>query len=72
MPDLLHKNCQLTLSGVSAQNASEAALSPRNLAGERIDFILSSRSPGRSSSLSRFSYKRLPNTSKLWVPIVVL
>src|SRR5882762_1008774 len=42
---------------------SPAALSPRNLAKERIEFILSSRSPRRSSSLIRFSHKSLPNTS---------
>ena len=36
--------------------------SAKNLAKERIDFSLSSRKPRSSSSLSRFSYKSLPNT----------
>jgi len=36
----------LLQKGVSAQNASQAALFPRNLARGRIDFILRSRSPG--------------------------
>src|SRR5436305_1871865 len=50
-------------SGVCAQNASPAAVSPRNLAKVRIEFILSSRGPRGSSSLIRFSHKSLPNTS---------
>jgi hypothetical protein len=41
----------------------QAALSLRKLANDRIDCILSSPNPRRSSSLSRFSYKSLPNTS---------
>src|SRR6266700_7554823 len=50
-------------SGVCAQNKGPAAVSPRNLAKARIEFILSSRSPPGSSSLIRFSHKSLPNTS---------
>jgi integrase len=44
---------------VCAQNASPAALSPRNLAKVRIEFIRSSHNPRRSSSLIRFSDKSL-------------
>src|SRR5437660_11024861 len=53
----------LLIEGHSAQNADQAAPSLRNRAKERIDFILSSGKPRRSSSPRRFSYKSLPNTS---------
>src|SRR5208282_6152703 len=55
-------NGLLTKTGVSAQNAGQAASSAKNLAKERIDASLSSRKPHSSSSRSRFSYKSLPNT----------
>src|SRR6266576_355550 len=54
---------QLTKTGHFVQTADQAACSAKNLAQERIGFILSSRKPRSSSSRSRFSYKSLPNTS---------
>src|ERR1700756_2411053 len=49
-------------TGDSAQNAGQAASSAKNLAKERIVFSLSSLKPRSSSSLTRVSYKSLPNT----------
>src|SRR5450631_4850612 len=55
-------NPQLSKTGHSAQNAGQAASSAKNLAKERIVFCLSSLKPRSSSSLTRVSYKSLPNT----------
>jgi hypothetical protein len=56
---------QLARTGDSAQNpTSQATLSVRSLAKDRMDFSLSSCKPRRSRSLIRFSRRSSPNT---WV-----
>jgi hypothetical protein len=54
---------QVTKPGLNTQNAGQAASSAKNLAKERIVFSLSSLKPRSSPSLTRVSYKSLPNTS---------
>jgi hypothetical protein len=57
------QHCQLLLPGISAQSPGQSAYFAKSSASERIDFSLSSDKPRSSSSLTRPSYKSLPNTS---------
>ena len=56
------KDDRLLLTGDSAQNPRQSAYFAKNPASERMDFNLSSPKPRSSSSLTRPSYKSLPNT----------
>jgi hypothetical protein len=52
----------LLLSGDGAQSPGQAAYFAKNSASEQMDFSLFSHKPHSSSSLTRPSYKSLPNT----------